>query len=188
MIRSLRLSDKPDFGNRAACGNSTFRKPVPAQPVDATPPGINLFLKGGVRDAETMEAVFGPTGRYVEPLEGWTVVKCDWSGARQKPCGHSVFVGAPWWHCSPCSSPFAASTHLGRTRRHLPRNCQRQLDAGHRPRSASRLLHSKPRGSPPWWAHAVSCQRSRSAGLGVSRAAQAVSAGHAQRAATDGCE
>ena len=56
---------------------------VPAQPVDATPLGINPFLKGGVRDAETMEAVVGPTGRYVEPLEGWTVVKCDWSSTRQ---------------------------------------------------------------------------------------------------------
>jgi hypothetical protein len=28
---------------------------LPAQPVDATPPGINLFSKGGVHD-ETMEA------------------------------------------------------------------------------------------------------------------------------------
>ena len=24
-------------------------------------------------------SIFGPTGRYVEPLEGWTVVECDWS-------------------------------------------------------------------------------------------------------------
>jgi hypothetical protein len=59
------------------------RQTVPAQPVDATPPGINLFLKGGVGDAKTMEAIFGPTGRYVEPLEGWPFVKCDWSGTRQ---------------------------------------------------------------------------------------------------------
>ena len=42
---------------------------MPVQPVDATPPDINLFPKGGVHDAETMEAVFGPAGRYVEPLE-----------------------------------------------------------------------------------------------------------------------
>ena len=56
---------------------------MPTQPVDATPLGINLFLKGGVHDAETMEAVFGPAGRYVEPLEGGTVVKYDWSSTRQ---------------------------------------------------------------------------------------------------------
>jgi hypothetical protein len=53
---------------------------VPAQPVDATPPGINLFLKGGVRNAEAMEAVFGPAGRSVEPLESGTVLACD------RPC------------------------------------------------------------------------------------------------------
>src|SRR5580693_6643213 len=28
--------------------NFKFREPLPAQPVDATPPDINLFLKGGV--------------------------------------------------------------------------------------------------------------------------------------------
>ena len=44
---------------------------------------INIFLKGGVHDAETMEAVFGPAGRYVEPLESRRVVKCDWSSTRQ---------------------------------------------------------------------------------------------------------
>ena len=59
------------------------REGVPAQPVEATSPGINLFLKGGVRDAETMEAFCHPAGRYVGPLEGWTVVKCDWSSTRQ---------------------------------------------------------------------------------------------------------
>src|SRR5215471_721676 len=58
-------------------------KTVPAQPVVATPPVINLFPKGGVRDAKTMEVVFGPAGRYVEPLEGWTVVTCDWSSTGQ---------------------------------------------------------------------------------------------------------
>ena len=57
-----------------------------------------------------------------------------------------------------------------------------------RTRSASLSLHHQSGDHPPWWAHAVSRQRSRSAGLGVSRAAQAVLAGHAQRAATDGCE
>jgi hypothetical protein len=36
------------------------REVMPPQSVDATPPGINLFLKGGVRDAKTMEAVFCP--------------------------------------------------------------------------------------------------------------------------------
>ena len=55
-----------------------------AHPVDATPSGVNLFLKGGVSYAETMETVFGPAGRYVEPLEGWTVVKCDWSSTQQR--------------------------------------------------------------------------------------------------------
>ena len=47
---------------------ATFRERLPVQPVDATPPGINLFLKSGVRNAETMEAVFGPAGQLVEPL------------------------------------------------------------------------------------------------------------------------
>jgi hypothetical protein len=38
-------------------GRASFRKPVPAQPVDATPPGINLSPKGGVHETrETMEA------------------------------------------------------------------------------------------------------------------------------------
>jgi hypothetical protein len=31
-------------------GAATFREAVPAQPVDATPSGINLFSKGGVYD------------------------------------------------------------------------------------------------------------------------------------------
>jgi hypothetical protein len=36
----------------------------------------SYFLKGGVHEPrETMEAIFGPEGRYVEPLEGWTVFK-----------------------------------------------------------------------------------------------------------------
>jgi hypothetical protein len=36
----------------------------------------SFFLKGGVHEPrETMEAIFGPEGRYVEPLEGWTVFK-----------------------------------------------------------------------------------------------------------------
>jgi hypothetical protein len=60
------------------------REIVPAQPVYATPPDINLFPKGGVHDAKTMEAVFGPASRYVESLEGWAVVTCDWSRAGQR--------------------------------------------------------------------------------------------------------
>jgi integrase len=44
---------------------------VPAQPVDATPPGVNLSPKGGVHETrETMEAVFDPAGRYVETKTG----------------------------------------------------------------------------------------------------------------------
>jgi hypothetical protein len=35
-------------------------------------------------------------------------------------------------------SPFAACADMGRTRRHLPRNRQRLLDAGHRPTYGSR--------------------------------------------------
>jgi hypothetical protein len=36
----------------------------------------SFSLKGGVHEPfETMEAVFGPEGRDVESLEGWTVVK-----------------------------------------------------------------------------------------------------------------
>jgi hypothetical protein len=36
----------------------------------------SFFLKGGVHEPhETMETIFGPEGRYVEPLEGWTIAK-----------------------------------------------------------------------------------------------------------------
>jgi len=72
-------------------------------------------------------------------------------------------------------SPFSASAYPSGARRHLPRNRQRLRDASHRTRSASLSLHHQPGDHPPWWAHAVSCQRSRSAGLGVSRATQTVS-------------
>jgi hypothetical protein len=43
------------FSVTVNCG-ATFRKAVPAQPVDATPAGINLSPKGGVHETrETME-------------------------------------------------------------------------------------------------------------------------------------
>src|SRR5690349_8977794 len=76
----VRWGDAPHGGGQSdpqpACrtGIDATQRPVSAQPVDATPPDIDLLLKGGVRDAETMEVVFGLAGRYVEPLEGWTVV------------------------------------------------------------------------------------------------------------------
>ena len=66
-------------------GKVKSREVVPAQPVDATPSDINLFSKGGVHDAETMEAFGRPAGRYVEPLESGRVITCDWSGAREGP-------------------------------------------------------------------------------------------------------
>ena len=53
---------------------ATFQHALPAQLVDATPLGINLFSKGGVHDAnQTMEAFRRPTVGYAEPLESWTV-------------------------------------------------------------------------------------------------------------------
>jgi hypothetical protein len=110
---------------------------------------------------------FRRPGRYVEPLESWAVLTCDWSSAGQGPCDHSASVGASWGDCSGCSSPFAAGAHPGRAPRHLPRNRQRLFDAGQRPTCELRLLNGKPRGSPPWRARAVSSQPSRSAGLGV---------------------
>jgi len=61
------------------------REVVRAQLVDATPPDINLFPKGGVSNAETMEAVFDTAGRDVESLESGTVAPCDWSLAGQGP-------------------------------------------------------------------------------------------------------
>ena len=83
----------------------------------------SYFLKGGVHEPrETMEAIFGPEGRYVEPLESGAVVALDWSSVGQGPCGNSASVGALWGNRSGCSSPFAAGTHPGRTRRHLSRN------------------------------------------------------------------
>ena len=48
---------------------------MPAQPVDATPPGINLFSKGGVYGArETGEAFRDAEDRDVTGLEGGTVL------------------------------------------------------------------------------------------------------------------
>ena len=164
-------------------------KQVPAQPVDATPSDINLFSKGGVHDAARRWKLSA-----AQRADMWSRWKAGQSlnaigrALGKDHSGHSVSVGASRGDRSACSSPFAAGTHLGRTRRHLPRNRQRLLDAGHRPTSESRLLHGKPGGGPPWRARAVSSQRSRSAGLGVGPAAQAVPAGHPQQAATDRCE
>jgi hypothetical protein len=48
---------------------------VPAQPVDATPSDINLFIKGGVYDPrETVWAFGGAEEGRVAPLEGRRVV------------------------------------------------------------------------------------------------------------------
>jgi hypothetical protein len=53
---------------------------VRAQPVDATPSGINLFSKGGIYNArEPGEAFCDAEGRHVEPLEGGAVVASDWA-------------------------------------------------------------------------------------------------------------
>jgi IS30 family transposase len=103
-----------------------------------------------VFNAETMEAFCYPAGRHVEPLEGWTVLKCDWSSARQGSTRHPVPVGASRRDRSGCSSPFAASAYLGGTRRHLPWDRQRLLDEGDRPTPEPRSFHDEPRGSPPW--------------------------------------
>src|SRR5579862_9362279 len=102
---------------------------MPAQPVDATPPDIKLFPRGGVHDAKTMEAVFGPTGRYVGPLEGWAIVTCDWSSARQGSTRHPFSAGASWWDRSAGPSPVAACADVGRARRHLAGDRHRLLDA-----------------------------------------------------------
>ena len=56
----------------------------------------------------------------------------------------SLSIEVSWRDCSTCSSPFAASTHLGRTGRYLPRSRLQLLDAGHSPTSESRLLHDEP--------------------------------------------
>jgi hypothetical protein len=56
--------------------HANSREVVPAQPVDATPPDINLPSKGGVHETcETMETFRGAEGRYVVPLEGWAILK-----------------------------------------------------------------------------------------------------------------
>ncbi len=53
----------------------TFRLPLRAQAVDATPSGIDLLSKGGVYDPrETVWAFCGAEERHVVPLEGRTVV------------------------------------------------------------------------------------------------------------------
>src|SRR5215469_4306567 len=129
-----------------------------------------------------MEAFGHPAGRYVEPLEGWTVVTCDRSSAGQGPCGHSVPVGASRRDRSTRSSPFTAGTHLGRARRHFPRDCQWLLDARHRSTPEPRLLHSKSRGGPPWRTSAVSRQPSRSAGVGLGPKTQDLPSGHSHHA------
>jgi hypothetical protein len=58
----------------SACNSAadhTFRKCLPAQPVDATPSDINLFTKGGVYDPkETVWTFGGAKEGRVAPLEG----------------------------------------------------------------------------------------------------------------------
>jgi hypothetical protein len=75
LILSHVKSRKTGFSVSGNQRKVSFRKAVPAQPVDATPPGVNLSPRGGVHETrETMEAFWRPAGRYVEPLEGGRVV------------------------------------------------------------------------------------------------------------------
>jgi hypothetical protein len=74
----LWLAANTDLG-MASLESSTSCEVVPAQPVDATPPDINLLPKLRCSHAETMEVIFGPASRNVEPLEIRRVVTCDWS-------------------------------------------------------------------------------------------------------------
>ena len=115
----------------------------------------------------------GPAGRHVEPLESWTVVKCDWSSTRQGPevihflLARHGGIAPPVRRRSPRVLTLAEREDISRG------IASGLLDAGHRPRVCSRaVLDGKPGGSPPWRARAVSRQRSRSAGLGVGLAAQ----------------
>jgi hypothetical protein len=73
--RVVRILSVAKGGKNGAGARGPFRKRVPAQPVDATPPDMSFSSKGGAHESrETMEAVFDPAGRYVEPLEGGTVI------------------------------------------------------------------------------------------------------------------
>jgi hypothetical protein len=81
---------------------------------------------------------------------------------------------------APHSLTFSASAYPGRARRHLPWNRERLRDASHRTRSASLSLHHQPGDHSPWWARAISSERSRSANLGVGPAAQTLPASHPQ--------
>src|SRR5262245_668524 len=113
-------------------------------------PDINLFPRDGVHDAETMEAVFGPAGRDVEPLESWTVVTCDWSLARQGPYGHSVSVGASRGDRSTGAPSFTSCSDLSGTGKHLSRDRLWPIASGYCPTPATRRVNGESGGRPPW--------------------------------------
>src|SRR6266852_9676252 len=103
-------------------GHITLR----AQPVDATPSGINLLFKGGVYGPRETCGVFcGAKDRHMAPLEDGAIVSYDWARIWQATYVHSLSVVTSRWDCSASPSTLAASTHTGSARGHLARDCFR---------------------------------------------------------------
>src|SRR5579862_6860386 len=80
------------------------------------------------------------------------------------------------------AAPIADRTHPSGTGRHLARNRVRPVAPDPGPAFAARRVDRKPGSGPPWRARAVSSQRSRSAGVGIGFAPQALPAGSPQQA------
>src|SRR6266852_9495648 len=107
-------------------GHITLR----AQPVDATPSGINLLFKGGVYGTRETCGVFcGAKDRHMAPLEDGAIVAYDWARIWQATYVHSLSVVALRWDCSGSPSALAASTHTGRARGHLAGDRLRFVDS-----------------------------------------------------------
>jgi hypothetical protein len=120
---------------------------------------FNRSMQGGVYGAEeTVEAFCGAEGPAVEPLEIRAVVERDWAGPRQRSCGRSIFGGALWWDCSACPPALADNHHVGRARRHLPRDCYWFVDSWDRQRSEAGGIDGEQGGRPPWRATSRSSQ------------------------------